>query len=63
MSFIMRIIEIVIIVHMYNVPLGTLRRRVSEIVAVDCRPGPRTILTEEEETKLADYLIQMNEMG
>ena len=63
MSFIMRIIEIVIIVHMYNVPLETLRRRVSEIVAVDCRPGPRTILTEEEETKLADYLIQMNEMG
>jgi hypothetical protein len=32
-------------------------------VSVDCRPGPSTVLTEEEEEYLANYLIQMSEMG
>ena len=48
--------------RLYNVPLETLRRRVNGTVAIDCRPGPRTVLTEEE-TKLADYLLRMSEMG
>jgi hypothetical protein len=48
--------------RLYNVPLETLRRRVNGLVAVDCRPGPRTVLSEEE-IKLAKYLIQMSEMG
>ena len=49
--------------RLHNVPLETLRRRVNGTVAIDCRPGPNTVLTEEEETKLADYLFQMSEMG
>lgn len=28
-----------------------------------CKPGPGTVLTEEEEEQLAIYLIQMSEMG
>ena len=49
--------------RMYNVPLETLRRRVNGSVAIDCRPGPKTVLTEDEETKLAEYLLKMCEMG
>ena len=49
--------------RLYNVPLETLRRRVNGTVATDCRPGPNTMLTEEEATKFADYLLQMSEMG
>ena len=40
-----------------------LRRRVNGSVAIDCRPGPKTVLTEDEETKLAEYLLKMCEMG
>ena len=47
----------------YNVPLETLRRRVNGSVTLDCRPGPSTILTNEEEGNLAKYLIKMSEMG
>ncbi len=49
--------------RMYNVPLETLRRRVNGSVAIDCRPGPKTVLTKDEETKLAKYLLKMCEMG
>ena len=49
--------------RMYNVPLETLRRRVNGTVSVGCRPGPKTVLTEEEETRLATYLIEMSDMG
>ena len=49
--------------RLYNVPLETLRRRLNGTVATDCRPGPNKVLTEEEETKFADYLLQMSEMG
>ena len=48
--------------RLYNVPLEMLRRRVNGTVAIDCRPGPNTVLTEEEEIKLADYLLQMSEI-
>ena len=35
--------------RMHNVPVETLRRRVSGSVAVGCKPGPATILSDEEE--------------
>ncbi len=49
--------------RLYNVPVETLRRRVVGVVQVGCRPGPATVLTEEEEDRLSDYLMQMAEMG
>ena len=33
----------------------TLRRRVVGAVGVDCKPGPPTVLTAEEEQKFVDY--------
>lgn len=36
---------------------------VNGIVAVGCRPGPKTVLTEEKETRLFTYLIVMSDMG
>ena len=47
----------------YNVPVETLRRRTAGLVSLDCRPGPPTILTSEEETRLAQYCIVMADMG
>ena len=49
--------------NLYNVPVETLRRRVTGKVDLDCRPGPPTVLTKEEESQIAQYLIQMSEMG
>ena len=49
--------------RLYNVPFETLRRRVNGSVRPGCKPGPATVLTEEEEERLASYLIQMSEMG
>ena len=49
--------------RMYNVPLETLRRSVIGTVAVGCRPGSKTVSTEEEETRLATYLNEMSDMG
>ena len=46
----------------YNVPFETLRRRVNGTVECGCRPGPSTVLKEEED-KLAIYLIEMADMG
>ena len=43
---------------LYNV-----RRRVNGSVIAGCKPGPATVLTEEEEEHLASYLIQMAQMG
>jgi len=37
----------------YNIPVKTLRRRVNGSVKVGCKPGPSTVLTNEEEDKLA----------
>ena len=47
----------------YNVPVETLRRRVAGSVTLDCKPGPPTILTAEEESRLAEYVVQMCDMG
>ena len=49
--------------RLYNVPVETLRRRVTGKVDLDCRPGPATILTKEEEERIVHYLIQMADMG
>jgi hypothetical protein len=48
---------------LYNVPFETLRRRVNGSVNPGCKPGPSTVLTEEDEDRLASYLIQMAQMG
>ena len=49
--------------RLYNVPLETLRRRVSGTVDMQCRPGPSTILTKVEEEKLCRYVKDMAAMG
>lgn len=43
--------------------METLRWRVAGIVDIDCRPGPPTVLTKEEESRLADYCVTMADMG
>ena len=35
--------------RMYNIPVETLRRRIIGSVSLDCKPGPSTVLTKEEE--------------
>ena len=49
--------------RLYNVPVETLRRRVTGIVEMNCKPGPPTILTSEEEDLLAQYLVDIADMG
>ena len=49
--------------RLHNVPIETLRRRVNGSVEMNCKPGPGTVLTEEEEEKLSKYLVQMADMG
>ena len=47
--------------RLYNDTLETLGRRMNGMVPMDC--WPRTVLSEEEETKLVDYLRQMSGIG
>ena len=49
--------------RLYNVLVETLRRRVNGAVSVDCKPGPSTILTKDEEECLAKYVIEMADRG
>ncbi len=49
--------------RLYNGPVETLRKRVNGSVSMDCRPGPSTVLAEEEEECLANYIVQMSDMG
>ena len=49
--------------RLHNVPVETLRRRVIGAVSSDCKPGPTTILTKEEEECLAHYVIEMADRG
>ena len=49
--------------YKYTVPVETLRRRTAGLVSLDCRPGPPTVLTSEEETRLAEYCVAMADMG
>ena len=48
--------------RMHNVPVETLRG-VNGSVAVGCKPGPATILSEEEEDLLCEYIINIADMG
>jgi hypothetical protein len=49
--------------RMFNVPVESLRRRVNGDIAIDCKPGPKPILTVNEEDAIADYCVRMAEMG
>ena len=51
-----------LIIWASRVPFEMLRRWVSGSVRPGCKPGPATVLTEEEEEWLASYLIQMSEI-
>ena len=46
--------------RLYNVPVETLCRRVQGTVTMDCKPGPATILTKEEEDAVC-FLFDFNE--
>lgn len=49
--------------RLYNVPLETLRRRVTGSVELDCKPGPKTVLSKEEEDRLVEYCVEMADRG
>ena len=48
---------------LHNVPVETLRRRIIGDVDNDCKPGPATVLTKDEEAKLVEYIVSMADMG
>ena len=47
----------------HGVPVETLRRRFIGSVEMDCKPGPATIFTKEEEDKFCEYLVLMADIG
>ena len=47
----------------FNVLVETLRRQVTGLVDVNCRPGPRPVFSKREEERLSNYCIQMADMG
>ena len=49
--------------RLHGVPVETLRRRVNGMVDMDCKPGPPTIFTSEEEDLLVKYIVNMGDMG
>ena len=49
--------------HASTMSLWRLRRRVTGTVSTDCKPGPSTVLTSEEETRLTQFLIEVSDMG
>jgi len=49
--------------RVYNIPVETIRQRANGSVRMGCKPGPTTVLTDEEEDKLVSYLISMADMG
>lgn len=49
--------------HAYNCPVEMLRRRTSGQVTLDCKSGPGTVLTREEEEALAQYCMKRSETG
>lgn len=50
-------------VRLYNVPIETPRRRVTGAVPLGCHPGPHTVLSEEEESEIVEYVVNMADMG
>ena len=49
--------------RLYNVPVETLRRRVTGAVPLGCHPGPHTVLSEEKESRIVEYVVNMADMG
>ena len=49
--------------RLYNISVETLRRRVNGNIKPGSKPEPGTVLTEEEEDKLAACLVTMADMG
>lgn len=49
--------------RLYSVPVETLRGRVDGKVKLNCRSGPPTVLTEDKEAYLAEYLVVRADMG
>ena len=49
--------------RLYKIPYLSLRRRVNHDVSINCRLGPPTVLTDEEEEQLASYCNKMADMG
>ena len=47
----------------YYVPLGTLRHRVIGVVEMECKSGPLTVLSSEEQSLLVTYVLLMVENG
>lgn len=47
----------------YGIPQSTVRYRLSEKWTTKVRKGPCTVLTEDEEKKLVQYLIDMGKKG
>ena len=49
--------------NQFKVPRKTLDDRIKGRVEHGCRPGPSTVLTAEEESALAAYLLYMSKHG
>ena len=49
--------------RMYNIPVEILRRHANGSVEAGCKTGPSTVLTVEDEDRLATYLVEMADMG
>ena len=49
--------------QLYSVLVETLRRHFNGTVTLDCKPGPSTVLTADEEQCLAHYVIEMADRG
>ena len=49
--------------RLYGVSHKTLRWRVLGLVEEGCKPGPRTVLTKNEEQRLVRYIVDMADMG
>ena len=51
------------VARLYYAPVEMLRRHVNGSVEVGARPGPATILMDEEEDMLVKYLVEMADIG
>ena len=47
----------------YYVPVETLRHRIIGVVEMECKPGPLTVLSSEEQSLLVTYVLLMVENG
>ena len=49
--------------ELHGVPKMTLKDRVNGRVVHGSKPGPKSYLTSQEETQLAEYLLEVSEVG